>query len=186
MSMADKILVDWDIPFEEFKRRYINVFNGRAKLLLDGNLKSIGYVRSSSGNTHIVVYLSEPIPERDAVIYAALLGSDFKRECLNWRRLHCMGNAESWFFNDYRQKDRGKKSISPVGLKKFIEVNCPDLPREMVKMVNRKMNELEGAIIRSVAHIVGLIIAMGFAAGETGLTDKIRSKDGDTHVNPSD
>ena len=186
MSMADKILIDWDIPFEEFKRKYINVFNGRAKLMLDGNLKSIGYVKSSSGNTHIVVYLDEPIPERDAVIYAALMGSDFRRECLNWRRLHCMGNAESWFFNDYRQKTKSKKSMSPVGLKKFIEVNCPELPREMVKMVNKKMNELESAIIRSVAYIVGLIIAMGFAAKETGFVDKIRSKDGGAGVKPSD
>jgi len=154
MSMVDRILVDWDIPFREFKRKYVNAFNGRAKMILDGNLKSIGYVRSSSGNTHIVVYLSEPIPERDAVIYAALMGSDFRRECLNWRRLHCMGNAESWFFNDYRQKGKGKKSMSPVGLKKFIEVNCPDLPSEMVKTVNEKMNEIWNALLTSAIHLV--------------------------------
>jgi len=80
--MTDKILVDWDIPFEEFRRKYIEVFNVRARELLGPSVKSIGYVRSSSGNTHIVVYLSEPIPERDAVIYAALMGSDFRRECL--------------------------------------------------------------------------------------------------------
>jgi len=181
MSMVDRILVDWDIPFREFKRKYVNAFNGRAKMILDGNLKSIGYVRSSSGNTHIVVYLSEPIPERDAVIYAALMGSDFRRECLNWRRLHCMGNAESWFFNDYRQKGKGKKSMSPVGLKKFIEVNCPDLPSEMVKTVNEKMNEIWNALLTSVVKITGLIIALGL----TGKIPKSIDVSDSTRVNPS-
>jgi len=181
MSMADKILVDWDIPFEEFKRKYVNAFNGRAKMILDGNLKSIGYVRSSSGNTHIVVYLNEPIPERDAVIYAALMGSDFRRECLNWRRLHCMGNAESWFFNDYRQKAKGKKSMSPVGLKKFIEVNCPDLPSEMVKTVNEKMNEIWNALLTSIVKITGLIITLGL----TGKIPKSIDIGDSTRVNPS-
>jgi hypothetical protein len=181
MSMVDRILVDWDIPFREFKRKYVNAFNGRAKMILDGNLKSIGYVRSSSGNTHIVVYLSEPIPERDAVIYAALMGSDFRRECLNWRRLHCMGNAESWFFNDYRQKGKGKKSMSPVGLKKFIEVNCPDLPSEMVKTVNEKMNEIWNALLTSVVKITGLIIALGL----TGKIPKSIDVSDSAHDNPS-
>ena len=182
MSMADKILVDWDIPFEEFKRKYINVFNGRAKLLLDGNLKSIGYVRSSSGNTHIVVYLSEPIPERDAVIYAALMGSDFKRECLNWRRLHCMGSAESWFFNDYRQKGKGKKSMSPVGLKKFIEVNCPELPGEMVKTMDMRIKAIAETMVRTIIPLLDFIVALGFLAKETGFIDKIRGE----HANTSD
>jgi len=139
-------------------------------------------VRSSSGNTHIVVYLNEPIPERDAVIYAALMGSDFRRECLNWRRLHCMGNAESWFFNDYRQKAKGKKSMSPVGLKKFIETNCPDLPSEMVKTVNEKMNEIWNALLTSVVKITGLIIALGL----TGKIPKSIDIGDSTRVNSSD
>jgi hypothetical protein len=180
--MVNKILIDWDIPFNEFKRRYINVFNGRAKLMLNGNLKSIGYVRSSSGNTHIVVYLSEPIPEEAAIVYAALMGSDFRRECLNWRRLHCMGNAESWFFNDYRQKGKGKKSMSPVGLKKFIEVNCPDLPREMVKTIREKIEEYEGIILTAVAKIVSLMLVLGL----TGRVPKDIDTGDSEHANPSD
>jgi hypothetical protein len=183
--MTDRILVDWDIPFEEFKRKYVSAFNGRAKMILDGNLKSIGYVRSSSGNTHIVVYLSEPIPERDAVIYAALMGSDFRRECLNWRRLHCMGNAESWFFNDYRQKAKGKKSMSPVGLKKFIETNCPDLPLEMVKTMDARIKAIAETMAKTAIHLVNFIIILGFLAKETGFINKIRGVGDGARVNPS-
>jgi len=178
MSMADKILVDWDIPFKEFKRKYIDAFNMRARELLGPSIKSIGYVRSSSGNTHIVVYLSEPIPERDAVIYAALMGSDFRRECLNWRRLHCMGNAESWFFNDYRQKGKGKKSMSPVGLKKFIEVNCPDLPREMVKTMDARVNAIVEVMAKHALYMLSVV---------TGLAILMKAVElGGLHVNPSD
>jgi len=178
MSMVDKILVDWDIPFKEFKRKYIDAFNMRARELLGPSIKSIGYVRSSSGNTHIVVYLSEPIPERDAVIYAALMGSDFRRECLNWRRLHCMGNAESWFFNDYRQKGKGKKSMSPVGLKKFIEVNCPDLPREMVKTMDARVNAIVEVMAKHALHMLSVV---------TGLAILMKAVElGGLHVNPSD
>jgi hypothetical protein len=180
--MVDKILVDWDIPFEEFKRKYIDTFNVRARELLGPSVKSIGYVRSSSGNTHIVVYLSEPIPERDAVIYAALMGSDFRRECLNWRRLHCMGNAESWFFNDYRQKTKGKKSMSPVGLKKFIEINCPELPREMVRAIREKMEEYESIILTGVAKIISLMLVLGL----TGRVPKDIDMGDSGHVNTSD
>jgi hypothetical protein len=176
--MADKILVDWDIPFKEFKRKYIDAFNMRARELLGPSIKSIGYVRSSSGNTHIVVYLSEPIPERDAVIYAALMGSDFRRECLNWRRLHCMGNAESWFFNDYRQKGKGKKSMSPVGLKKFIEVNCPDLPREMVKTMDARVNAIVEVMAKHALYMLSVV---------TGLAILMKAVElGGLHVNPSD
>jgi len=181
MSMADKILIDWDIPFEEFKRKYIDAFNVRARELLGPNVKSMGYVRSSSGNTHIVVYLSEPIPERDAVIYAALMGSDFRRECLNWRRLHCMGSAESWFFNDYRQKGKGKKSMSPVGLRKFIEVNCPDLPREMVKTMNMRIKAIVETMVKTAIPLLDFIVVLGFLAKETGFINKIRGE----HVNTS-
>ncbi|MFP3241360.1 MAG: hypothetical protein RXQ94_09535 [Caldivirga sp.] len=176
--MIDKILVDWDIPFEEFKRKYINIFNVRARELLGPSIRSIGYVKSSGGNTHIVVYLSEPIPERDAVIYAALLGSDFRRECLNWRRLHCMGSAESWFFNDYRQKTKGKKSMSPVGLKKFIEVNCPDLPREMVKTMDTRVNAIVEVMAKHALYILSVV---------TGLAILMKAVElGGLHVNTSD
>jgi len=185
MSMTNKILVDWDIPFEEFRRRYIEVFNLRARELLGLNIKSIGYVKSSSGNTHIVVYLSEPIPERDAVIYAALMGSDFRRECLNWRRLHCMGSAESWFFNDYRQRTKGKKSMSPVGLRKFIEVNCPDLPREMVKTMEARIKAIAETMAKTAIFLVNFIIILGFLAKETGFINKIRGAGDGTRVNPS-
>jgi len=186
MSMADKILVDWDIPFEEFRGKYIEVFNVRARELLGPSVKSIGYVRSSSGNTHITVYLSEPIPERDAVIYAALMGSDFRRECLNWRRLHCMGNAESWFFNDYRQKTKDKKSMSPVGLKRFIEVNCPDLPGEMVKTMDARIKAIAETMAKTVIPLIDFVVVLGFLAKETGFIDKIRGAGDNTRVNPSD
>jgi hypothetical protein len=183
--MADKILVDWDIPFEEFRRKYIEVFSLRARELLGPSVKSIGYVRSSSGNTHIVVYLSESIPERDAVIYAALMGSDFRRECLNWRRLHCMGNAESWFFNDYRQKTKGKKSMSPVGLKKFIEVNCPDLPGEMVKTMDARIKAIAETMVKTAIPLIDFVVVLGFLAKETGFIDKIHSTGDSTRVNSS-
>ena len=133
--MIDRILIDYDVDYELFESKYLNLILRRMRQLLGNAVKQYGYVKSHSGKVHFTIWLRRQIPEGEAIIYAVLMGSDFKRECLNYFRLMLIGEAESWFFNDYKTKGRGcgDKAINPIGLKKFIKDKCPQLPELVVK-----------------------------------------------------
>lgn len=140
--MTNKILIDYDIDYDTFIKKYLRILRRRLIQLTNNNWGKLGYVKSHSGKVHVVVMLPYMIPQVDAIVLAILLGSDFRRECLNYSRLIMSNDAESWFFNDYKTKgkDCGDKSLSPVGLKKFIQAKCPGLPELVVKYAKDKAN----------------------------------------------
>ena len=140
--MTNKILIDYDIDYDMFIKKYLKILRRRLIQLTNNNWGKLGYVKSHSGKVHVVVTLPYMISQVDAIVLAILLGSDFRRECLNYSRLIMSNDAESWFFNDYKTKgkDCGDKSLSPVGLKKFIQAKCPGLPELVVKYAKDKTN----------------------------------------------
>ncbi len=140
--MTNKILIDYDIDYDTFIKKYLRILRRRLIQLTNNNWGKLGYVKSHSGKVHVVVTLPYMISQVDAIVLAILLGSDFRRECLNYSRLIMSNDAESWFFNDYKTKgkDCGDKSLSPVGLKKFIQAKCPGLPELVVKYAKDKTN----------------------------------------------
>ncbi len=140
--MTNKILIDYDVDYDLFVKKYLQILRRRLIKLTNSTWGRLSYVKSHSGKVHVTITLPYLIPQVDAIVLAILLGSDFKRECLNYSRIMMIGNAESWFFNDYKTKGKecGDKSLSPIGLKKFIEAKCPGLPELVVRYAEGKTN----------------------------------------------
>lgn len=53
---------------------------------------------SKSGNLHVTVYLKRDASEEEKLLIACVLGSDVRRELLNYTRLKTNGDALSCFF----------------------------------------------------------------------------------------
>jgi len=97
LSSTDRILLDYDVPYETFKEKYLPIIIKRANELLGNLFLDYGITKSASGNTHMVIRLRREVTQFEALIIAVLLGSDFKRECFNWLRLFAFGNSDSLF-----------------------------------------------------------------------------------------
>jgi len=91
LSSTDRILLDYDVPYETFKEKYLPTIINRANELLGNLFLDYGITKSASGNTHMVIRLRREVTQFEALIIAVLLGSDFKRECFNWLRLFAFG-----------------------------------------------------------------------------------------------
>ena len=77
------LLLDFDVPFMgELPVAYERVM-GR----LFTNFKDVKFYKSRSGNTHVIVELSEPLPMSERITWQAILGSDPMREALHMRSL---------------------------------------------------------------------------------------------------
>jgi len=128
LSSTDRILLDYDIPYETFKEKYLPTIINRANELLGNLFMDYGITRSASGNTHMVIRLRREVTQFEAIIIATLLGSDFKRECFNWLRLFAFGDSDSLFAQFKEVKDSSKKSKCNDGnLRKFAMRTCPGL-----------------------------------------------------------
>jgi len=127
-NTTDRILLDYDIPYELFKERYLPIIINRARELLGDLFLDYGITRSASGNTHMVIRLRREVTQFEAIIIATLLGSDFKRECYNWFRLFAFGDSDSLFAQFKEVKEEQKKSKCGDGnLRKFAMRMCPGL-----------------------------------------------------------
>jgi len=127
-NTTDRILLDYDVPYELFRERYLQTIVNRARELLGDLFLDYGVSKSASGNTHMVIRLRREITQFEAVIIAALLGSDFKRECYNWFRLFAFGDSDSLFAQFKEVKEERKKSkCSDGNLRKFAMRTCPGL-----------------------------------------------------------
>jgi len=127
-NTTDRILLDYDVPYELFRERYLQTIVNRARELLGDLFLDYGVSKSASGNTHMVIRLRREITQFEAVIIAALLGSDFKRECYNWFRLFAFGDSDSLFAQFKEVKEAPKKSkCSDGNLRKFAMKTCPGL-----------------------------------------------------------
>jgi hypothetical protein len=127
-NTTDRILLDYDIPYETFKERYLPIIINRARELLGDLFLDYGISKSASGNTHMVIRLRREVTQLEAVIIATLLGSDFKRECYNWFRLFAFGDSDSLFAQFKEVGDKSKKNrCSDGNLRKFAMRTCPGL-----------------------------------------------------------
>lgn len=121
----DRVLIDYDIPYEVFTSRYREVITNRARKVLGSLFKDIGYSRSNSGNTHVTIYLTREIPERYVMIIAVFMGSDVKRECMNWFRYIQFNESGTLFANQYTKKaQRHCNPQSNKPLREFIDRTC--------------------------------------------------------------
>jgi len=128
LSSTDRILLDYDIPYETFKEKYLPTIINRANELLGNLFMDYGISKSASGNTHMVIRLRRDVTQFEAIIIAVLMGSDFKRECFNWLRLFAFGDSDSLFAQFKEVKDSSKKSkCSDGNLRKFAMRTCPGL-----------------------------------------------------------
>jgi len=136
---TDRILLDYDVPYELFKEKYLPIIIKRANELLGNLFMDYGITRSASGNTHMVIRLRRDVTQFEAIIIATLLGSDFKRECFNWFRLFTFGNSDSLFAQFKEVGDTSKKSKCNDGnLRKFAMKTCPGLVIWVYKYVTLK------------------------------------------------
>ena len=128
VNTTDRVLLDYDVPYETFKKRYLQIIINRARELLGDLFLDYGITRSASGNTHMVIRLRREVTQFEAIIIATLLGSDFKRECYNWFRLFTFGNSDSLFaqFKEVREEQK-KSKCSDGNLRKFALRTCPGL-----------------------------------------------------------
>ncbi len=134
VNTTDRILLDYDVPYELFKEKYLLIIIKRAKELLGDLFLDYGITKSASGNTHMVIRLRREITQFEAVIIAALLGSDFKRECFNWFRLFTFGDSDSLFAQFKEAKEEQKKGRCGDGnLRRFAMRTCPGLVIWMYK-----------------------------------------------------
>ena len=125
---TDRILLDYDVPYELFKEKYLPTIINRANELLGNLFLDYGITKSASGNTHMVIRLRRDVTQFEAIIIATLLGSDFKRECFNWLRLFAFGDSDSLFAQFKEVGDTLKKSkCSDGNLRKFAMRTCPGL-----------------------------------------------------------
>ena len=125
---TDRVLLDYDVPYETFKEKYLPIIIKRANELLGDLFLDYGITKSASGNTHVVIRLRKEVTQFEAIIIAVLLGSDFKRECFNWFRLFAFGNADSLFAQFKETKNMSKKGkCSDGNLRKFALKTCPGL-----------------------------------------------------------
>jgi len=125
---TDRILLDYDVPYETFKEKYLPIIINRARELLGNLFMDYGITKSASGNTHMVIRLRREVTQFEAIIIAVLMGSDFKRECFNWFRLFSFGDSDSLFAQFKVSKDTPKKSkCSDGNLRKFAMRTCPGL-----------------------------------------------------------
>ena len=125
---TDRVLLDYDVPYETFKEKYLPIIIKRANELLGDLFLDYGISKSASGNTHVVIRLRRDVTQFEAIIIAVLMGSDFKRECFNWLRLFTFGNADSLFAQFKEAKDKSKKSrCSDGNLRRFAMRTCPGL-----------------------------------------------------------
>jgi len=125
---TDRILLDYDVPYELFKEKYLPIIIKRANELLGNLFLDYGITRSASGNTHMVIRLRRDVTQFEAIIIATLLGSDFKRECFNWLRLFAFGNSDSLFAQFKEVKETPKKGRCGDGnLRSFAMKTCPGL-----------------------------------------------------------
>lgn len=125
---TDRILLDYDVPYELFKEKYLPIIIKRANELLGNLFLDYGITRSASGNTHVVIRLRREVTQFEAIIIATLLGSDFKRECFNWLRLFAFGDSDSLFAQFKEAKDKSKKGKCGDGnLRRFAMRTCPGL-----------------------------------------------------------
>jgi len=125
---TDRILLDYDVPYELFKGKYLPIIINRANELLGDLFMDYGITRSASGNTHMVIRLRREVTQFEAIIIAVLLGSDFKRECFNWLRLFSFGDSDSLFAQFKMAKETPKKSkCGGENLRKFAIRTCPGL-----------------------------------------------------------
>jgi len=128
VNTTDRVLLDYDVPYETFKKRYLQIIINRARELLGDLFLDYGITRSASGNTHMVIRLRREVTQFEAIIIATLLGSDFKRECYNWFRLFTFGNSDSLFAQFKEVKEEQKKNRCGDGnLRKFALRTCPGL-----------------------------------------------------------
>jgi len=128
VNTTDRVLLDYDVPYETFKKRYLQIIINRARELLGDLFLDYGITRSASGNTHMVIRLRREVTQFEAIIIATLLGSDFKRECYNWFRLFTFGNSDSLFAQFKEVKEEQKKNRCGGGnLRKFALRTCPGL-----------------------------------------------------------
>jgi len=134
LQTTDRVLIDYDIPYELFKEKYLPIILKRASEILGDLLLDYGVVRSASGNTHMVIRLRREVTQLEAIIIAVLLGSDFKRECFNWFRLFTFGDSDSLFAQFKVSKDTPKKNKCGGGnLRKFAMRTCPGLVIKLYK-----------------------------------------------------
>ncbi len=125
---TDRILLDYDVPYETFKEKYLPTIINRANELLGNLFMDYGITKSASGNTHMVIRLRRDVTQFEAIIIAVLMGSDFKRECFNWLRLFAFGDSDSLFAQFKEVKDTPKKGRCGDGnLRKFAMKTCPGL-----------------------------------------------------------
>ena len=125
---TDRILLDYDVPYEAFKGKYLPIIIKRANELLGDLFMDYGITKSASGNTHVVIRLRREVTQFEAIIIAVLMGSDFKRECFNWFRLFSFGNADSLFAQFKMTKETLKKSkCGGRNLRRFAYKVCPGL-----------------------------------------------------------
>ena len=134
MYVTDRVLLDYDIPYELFREKYLPIILKRANEILGGLLLDYGVTRSASGNTHVVIRLRKEVTQMEAIIIAVLLGSDFKRECFNWFRLFTFGDSDSLFaqFKEPRNKEK-KEKCNDGNLRNFAYRVCPGLVIKLYK-----------------------------------------------------
>jgi len=125
---TDRVLLDYDVPYETFKEKYLPIIIKRANELLGNLFLDYGITKSASGNAHVVIRLRREVTQFEAIIIAVLLGSDFKRECFNWFRLFAFGNSDSLFAQFKEAKNTPKRGkCSDGNLRKFAYKVCPGL-----------------------------------------------------------